>query len=33
HSDKGSQYVSLAYTERLKRSRITGINREYRRLV
>ncbi|UUR51367.1 IS3 family transposase [Shigella flexneri] len=33
HSDKGSQYVSLAYTQRLKASRITGINRKYRRLV
>ncbi len=26
HSDKGSQYVSLAYTERLK-SKTAGINR------
>ncbi|EMX92697.1 putative transposase [Escherichia coli 2720900] len=33
HSDKGSQYVSLAYTQRLKEARITGINRKYRRLV
>lgn len=34
HSDKGSQYVSLAYTERLKKAKLlalqNGINREYR---